>query len=796
MSSNNDVGILAIEVYFPGTYVRQEDLEVANGVSKGKYTIGLGQDAMAFTGDLEDVNSIALSVVKSLMEKYDIAPESVGRLEIGTESLVDKSKSTKTVLMSLFAESGNTDIEGATVINACYGGTAALLNALAWADSSAWDGRYAIVVAADIAVYADGPARPTGGCGSVAMLIGRNAPLKIDLATRTTHATDVWDFFKPNMDSEYPEVNGALSQTCYLQALDDCYTRYVAKCKKVNDRDVAISDISYFLFHSPYNKLVQKSFARLVYQDMMAGRMDNSGIQKWLDVPVASTYEDRELETVLKGVAGPLYKQKVAVGCELSKQIGNTYTASVYMNVANLVSAIGSDLIGKNVTLFSYGSGALASMFSISPREVANSKFSLAEMQRQLDIPNRLSRRECLTPAELNFALQARERSHGVIPFKPTFNVDKLVPGSYYLEQIDAKYVRNYKRKPLEAGQVYGGALLGTFDDDDVGIDIDDDEDGADLNNSKDDLKDTSIVRNRTVVWASGRPNVKVVVTGVAAAVPGRNSAVFTPGVNNIQRIINGESFLTAIPTNVMDKMLEKNVVELKKGEDGNMIKSPVDSYEKTINVVAALGDINLTAYGVSKSIASTMDNAVQVSIAAGLEALKDAGIVSGIGEGTSGWVLPEHLQNTTGIVYATSFPALDTAIEEVSKFFLSKMATKEIITDVVANLRNRLEKSYGQLSSETESALVQLAKAAEEAKETDAKPYEFDRKFLFRVLVLGNSQLAQIIKARGPNMQTNAACAGELQSITPFSMMLISCSLIRRIYASCCFGLRYDSSG
>lgn len=28
----------------------QEDLEVANGVSAGKYTIGLGQEAMAFTG--------------------------------------------------------------------------------------------------------------------------------------------------------------------------------------------------------------------------------------------------------------------------------------------------------------------------------------------------------------------------------------------------------------------------------------------------------------------------------------------------------------------------------------------------------------------------------------------------------------------------------------------------------------------------------------------------------------------------------------------------------------------------
>ena len=38
-------------------------------------------------------------------------------------------------------------------------------------------GRFALVVAADIAVYASGNARPTGGAGAVAMLVGPNAPL-------------------------------------------------------------------------------------------------------------------------------------------------------------------------------------------------------------------------------------------------------------------------------------------------------------------------------------------------------------------------------------------------------------------------------------------------------------------------------------------------------------------------------------------------------------------------------------------------------------------------------------------
>ena len=41
-------------------------------------------------------------------------------------------------------------------------------------------GRYALVVAADIAVYATGNARPTGGAGAVAMLVGSNAPLSFE----------------------------------------------------------------------------------------------------------------------------------------------------------------------------------------------------------------------------------------------------------------------------------------------------------------------------------------------------------------------------------------------------------------------------------------------------------------------------------------------------------------------------------------------------------------------------------------------------------------------------------------
>lgn len=41
--------------------ISESDLEEFDGVSKGKYTIGLGQEYMAWPDDREDINSFALN---------------------------------------------------------------------------------------------------------------------------------------------------------------------------------------------------------------------------------------------------------------------------------------------------------------------------------------------------------------------------------------------------------------------------------------------------------------------------------------------------------------------------------------------------------------------------------------------------------------------------------------------------------------------------------------------------------------------------------------------------------------
>lgn len=51
----------AIDLYFPLRCIAESDLEIFDGVSAGKYTLGLGQERMAFCDDREDINSFLLT---------------------------------------------------------------------------------------------------------------------------------------------------------------------------------------------------------------------------------------------------------------------------------------------------------------------------------------------------------------------------------------------------------------------------------------------------------------------------------------------------------------------------------------------------------------------------------------------------------------------------------------------------------------------------------------------------------------------------------------------------------------
>ena len=132
-----EFGIIGTHLYFPRTFVSMDSLARLNNTPIEKLKIGLGQLNMSFTYPMEDVNSLCMSAVHQLLSELGIAANSIGRLSVGTESAVDKSKGVKSYLMDLFP--GNPSMEGVQVVNACYGGTEALFNCIDWLHSPAWD---------------------------------------------------------------------------------------------------------------------------------------------------------------------------------------------------------------------------------------------------------------------------------------------------------------------------------------------------------------------------------------------------------------------------------------------------------------------------------------------------------------------------------------------------------------------------------------------------------------------------------------------------------------------------------
>jgi hydroxymethylglutaryl-CoA synthase len=451
-----DVGIRAMEVYFPAQYVEQTELEKFDGVSAGKYTVGLGQSRMGFCNDREDINSLCLTVVHRLLDRYSIKPEEIGRLEVGTETILDKSKSVKSCLMQLFEPSGNTDVEGIDTTNACYGGTAALFNAISWIESSAWDGRLAIVVAADNAVYASGTARPTGGAGAIAILVGPDAPLVFDRGLRASCMRHAYDFYKPDLRSEYPVVDGKLSIQCYLSSLDTCYQKYCEKVRaKEVDCNVTLSNFDAVLFHSPYCKLVQKSFARLTLVDFLNSTKSKSfenhvDLQKFSNVALEDTYFDRDVEKAFMTLSKEDFEKKTKPSLFIANQVGNMYTPSVYSGLVSLlIDKPIEALAGNKVAIFSYGSGLASSMYSLTITTNVSEDSSLVKLISNLSyIKSQLEARQQVNPEDYTKILDLREKNCHTVPFEPQSSIDNMFPGTYYLVKTDEMYRRTYRRIP------------------------------------------------------------------------------------------------------------------------------------------------------------------------------------------------------------------------------------------------------------------------------------------------------------------------------------------------------------
>jgi 3-oxoacyl-(acyl-carrier-protein) synthase/NAD(P)-dependent dehydrogenase (short-subunit alcohol dehydrogenase family) len=256
-----------------------------------------------------------------------------------------------------------------------------------------------------------------------------------------------------------------------------------------------------------------------------------------------------------------------------------------------------------------------------------------------------------------------------------------------------------------------------------------------------------------------------VVITGASLGLPG------TPRVfddENVARILRGDQFIDVVPARTRSAMVDKRITRLVKTEDGAPRFDVIDNPAGVIKLAGRAGQLDLTAeFGVPADRVAALDSATSLAIGSGFEALRDAGLPLVLHYKTTSrgtklpdrWGLPDALRDETGVIFASVFPGLDAFASEMTRYHADRTRREQLRT--LEALGTRFEGSDGPERQELDRRIDELRTVIER------EPYVFDRRFLLRVLPMGHSQFAELIGARGPNTQVNAACASTTQAVS-----------------------------
>ncbi len=264
----------------------------------------------------------------------------------------------------------------------------------------------------------------------------------------------------------------------------------------------------------------------------------------------------------------------------------------------------------------------------------------------------------------------------------------------------------------------------------------------------------------------SSRSETPVVITGAAIGLPG-GKHIFDD--KNVERILHGDQFITAIPAASRRAMLDKRITRVVKSEDGSGSFETITDVADVIKLAGRGGTFDLeNEFGVPADHLPALDRVTRLAMAAGIDALRDAGIplVMHYKTTTRGtqlpdrWGLPDAIRDDTGVIFGSAFPGCDSFADIMSSYFTDHGRRERL-----AMLESLLAKAGTNGHSPLAQELVQRVEELRTAIE--AEPYVFDRRFLLRVLSMGHSQFAELIGARGPNTQINAACATTAQAVT-----------------------------
>ncbi|MDX1403518.1 MAG: hydroxymethylglutaryl-CoA synthase [Woeseiaceae bacterium] len=414
--SNKQIGISGLATYVPPYRVWLEDWcrWTDNQWPKVREVVGR---SFRVRGPQQSIYTMAATAVLRLIKQYDVDPERVKFLGLGTESSTDNSAGAiivKGMIDRALESQGKAPIARSCEVpefkHACLGGVYGMKGAVR---HLALDGAgsQAIVVCADIAEYARGSSgEPTQGAGAVAMLIEENPQLAVVDLFNSGSASDyrIIDFRKPMLRfcgqdrseshqvQDFPVFNGKYSTTCYidetLHALNDMYE------KRGLNPSGYLRNLKTVFMHRPYRRMPETGYAIAYLFALGSGSPDDraelasycyqAGVEpaqvlnEMLSKPEVAGLADPErhnfeaypLTMAVFRVfrAARKYRReildKLALGSDTMLDLGNLYTAALpAWLAAGFEQALDEsrDLTGEELLTFGYGSGDAAEVIPL-----------------------------------------------------------------------------------------------------------------------------------------------------------------------------------------------------------------------------------------------------------------------------------------------------------------------------------------------------------------------------------------------------------------------------------------------
>ena len=113
-----------------------------------------------------------------------------------------------------------------------------------------------------------------------------------------------------------------------FQALDKCYGLYKRKAFHQDGKKVDLSSFDALLFHSPYCKLVQKSLARLSFNDFKAEPdvFPESLQSSFAQVELEDSYFNKDVEKSFMDISKVTFESKTRPSLMIATNVGNMYT--------------------------------------------------------------------------------------------------------------------------------------------------------------------------------------------------------------------------------------------------------------------------------------------------------------------------------------------------------------------------------------------------------------------------------------------------------------------------------------